>query len=127
MKNWRLALLAAVAALGLQACDVQVHTADTKVQPPQATLPEDTQLHAPATTTAAAAPPVEPATTVEATTIAQAPVQPDTAALGASGASPDAGTTSTATQTAPASAGSAAPTELQRFFEANEPKASATR
>jgi murein DD-endopeptidase MepM/ murein hydrolase activator NlpD len=42
MRNWRLTLLAAVAVLGLQACDQS--PPQTSVQPPQASLPDDTVL-----------------------------------------------------------------------------------
>lgn len=45
--NWRLTLLAAVAAMGLQACDQE--PARTAVTPPAASLPDSTVLNAPAT------------------------------------------------------------------------------
>jgi hypothetical protein len=53
MMRLRLTLLAAVAALGLQACDQSAPV--TTVQPPQASLPDDTVLRG---TETAAAPPV---------------------------------------------------------------------
>ena len=134
--DWRLGLLAAAAALSLQACDVQVHSdaANTTVQSPQASLPEDTKLNEPqtasvtpaadTTTNVATAPAPDaaasaamPATDATATT-AQAPLQPDTSALGAAPESPAAASTATT---------SAAPTELQRFFESNSPAAKADK
>ena len=150
MKNRQSLLLAALAALSLQACDVQVHSDTTRVQAPQAALPEDAQLRAPSTTIAMAPTPEQPAAVPEpaavappaaapeAVATAQAPVadapaampapapapetvaaHPETATLGAPAAAPEAAVNATA--------GIAAPTELQRFFEANAAKATAKR
>jgi hypothetical protein len=149
MKNWRLLLLAALAALSLQACDVQVHSGSTKVQEPQAALPEDTQLHAPATTIAVAPTPEQPAAPAEPVAAAPEPAadpaaalpalapampaevatQSETATLGAAAAVPEpaAPVTATATATAPVTASIAAPTELQRFFESNAARLAAKR
>ncbi|MCG2595082.1 hypothetical protein LZ009_20070 [Ramlibacter sp. XY19] len=149
MIDWRLGLLAAAAALSLQACDVQVHSSadNTKVQQPQASLPDNARLDGqqtaavtppPVDTTAAPAPdaaasaalpvpdttaqaPTQPDMTAQAPAqpdaTAQVPAQPDTSALGAPGATPAASTATT----------SAAPTELQRFFETNSPAAKAEK
>ena len=146
MKNWRPLLLAAAAALSLQACDVQVHSGDTKVQPPQATLPEDTKLNdqsaatpapAPVGTSVAQAPaaPAAPAAAPLPETTAQAPAAATdaSAALPAPAAdvtaqapsSPDTGTLGASA--APAATTTAAPTELQKFFENNAPAAKADK
>lgn len=74
MKNWRPFLLAALAALALQACEVQVNSGSTKVQEPRASLPEGTQLTVPANTTAAAPPPAQPVAPADASAAAQAAV-----------------------------------------------------
>ena len=144
--NWRPFVLATLAALSLQACDIQVNTAGTKVQAPQASLPEDAQLNAPAATAAVTPPPAapeapavtpEPAPATETTAqvpttapapevTAQVPAQPDTGTLGAPAATP--ATTSATPAATPEAAvqvstGAAAPTELGRFFEENAARA----
>lgn len=164
-----LILLAAVAALGLQACDVQVHdSGKTTVHEPQSAPAENTRLAAPEGQGAAASAPATiaaaPASAAaETTAAAPAPADATTAAAPASAATGstaaasapadtmaaasapastdnstastqpvDTGTTTaqaatpseTATMGASAASaatgdGSAAPTELQRFFEDN--------
>ena len=54
MKRWHLSLLAAAAALGLQACDQQPPR--TTVTPPTASLPDNAPLNAASSSTTAAAP-----------------------------------------------------------------------
>lgn len=148
MKNWRLSLLVAAAALGLQACDQQPPR--TTVTAPQTSLPDDTVLQA-TPGTATASPPVaaetQPTTSGDNVAVtAQAPASgasateaapatdpalagpvagtasttPETAAMGAQPAPAPAIATATATPAAPAVAtpeGTAAPTELSRFFD----------
>ena len=97
MRTWRLGLLAALAVLGLQACDQSAPV--TTVQPPQASLPDDTVLRGgEATNPPQAAAPVDSGTAPQAaapvdsgtppqvaTTPAPAaqPSAPETAAMGA--------------------------------------------
>ncbi|HET8747581.1 MAG TPA: hypothetical protein VFM98_18425, partial [Ramlibacter sp.] len=76
--RWQLALLAAVAALGLQGCDPS--PPQTTVQPPQASLPDDTVLPG-----SEGAPPQVAATPPQAQP-ATPPAQPQTNAMGAPGA-----------------------------------------
>lgn len=137
MKHWKLPLAAALAVIGLQACDVSVREEPrTTVTAPTASLPDNTPMNG----QPAAAPPAvagteattTPITSGDNTTAATpsgdnstaatppasadpalaAASSPDTAAMGAqSGLS------------APAASvpdGTAAPTELSRFLEASE-------
>ncbi len=132
MKHWKLPLAAALAVLGLQACDVSVREAPrTTVTPPTSSLPDSTPMNgqaatpapvAPATESTAAAPTTTPTTSGDnpaAATLPPAadPAQaaassPDTAAMGA-----QSGMTSPAVSVAD---GTAAPTELSRFLEESE-------
>ena len=142
MKHWKLPLAAALAVMGLQACDINVREAPrTTVNAPQSSLPDDAVLRpgaesqaqapaqAPATdpsTTAALPPGTQPQGPVDATPGA-APTPPDAATQSAQ--LPPGSDPQTAAMGAPPAAGGmgmpmagvqdgvAAPTELQRFFE----------
>ena len=122
MKPIRLTLAVAVAALGLQACDVSVKpqasssTPAATQQAQQPAAPVDStptpvqSTEAPATPSGA----TTPGAAADPSAAAQAPGAPETTAMGA--------------QPAPAPAvpdGIAAPTELAQFFEQNaiKPKA----
>ncbi|GAB3651460.1 peptidoglycan DD-metalloendopeptidase family protein [Ramlibacter alkalitolerans] len=135
MRTWRLTLLAAVAALGLQACDQS--PPQTSVQPPQASLPDDAVLNGtngsqapqvaatpPADGTqspqVAARPPADgttgpqPAATPETT--AEAP-PPSTSVMGAQpDANPQPAGAAAAPSQAPGGEGSAAMTEMWQAF-----------
>lgn len=121
MKNWKLTLLAAAAALGLQACDVSVNekpaepTASTTEPMPAPTASTEGTL--PPATTAAAAPdgslpPADPSTMAAQAT---PPASPDTGAMGAPGAM------GASMPAAPAD-GRAEDTELGRFVQENPVK-----
>ena len=133
MRRWQLSVLAAVAALGLQACDQSPPV--TTVQPPQASLPDDTVLRAPEEANAPQAAAPAPAADGTAPQVAEAPVVPpaqapaappaeappgQTNVMGAQPADPNApqqpaGAAAPAAQ-APAGQGSAAMTELWQFL-----------
>ena len=97
MRNWRLSLLAALAVLGLQACDQSPPV--TTVRPPQASLPEDTALRGTegSNPPQAAAPapvpaPADNGTTPQAAGTPAAPTEAPAAPTSAMGAPPaDAG------------------------------------
>jgi peptidoglycan LD-endopeptidase LytH len=127
MNAWRYSLVLALAAFGLAACDQQ--PSRTIVTAPQSSLPENTPVTAPADTTSAA-PPAAPggeggvATTTPttsgdntagatppATDLAAAPATSEMGAPAAGAPAMDAA--------ANVAAGTAAPTELQRFLEAS--------
>ena len=143
MKHWQLTLAAALAAAGLQACDVQVHEpARTTVNAPANSLPDNTPLNGQASTQAQAPAPVPsttaPPTSGDNTVAAGAAADPMAAASGpqdaASAGAPQAAAGADAPQAAasapetaamgaqatPSAAGTpdgvAAPTELSRFF-----------
>ena len=126
MKNWKLTLLAAAAALGLQACDVSVNekpaepTASTTEPMPAPTASTDSSSLPPATTAAAPAtaapegslPPADTSTMAAQT---PPPASPDTGAMGAPGATGS-------SMPAAAADGTAADTELGRFVQENPVK-----
>jgi murein DD-endopeptidase MepM/ murein hydrolase activator NlpD len=127
VKHWKLPLAAALAAIGLQACDVTVHEPPrTTVNAPQNSVPDDTQ-RAPATAAQSA-----DASTSTAAAGTPQPQQPTVPLDATPGAAPTTGTDASAqapsadpqaaTMGAPAAApmpadGVAAATELQRFLE----------
>jgi predicted component of type VI protein secretion system len=138
MKNWQLTLLAAAAALSLQACEVNVRSSAPQdsaatSQPAAATAeapspaPADTSANT-ASTVAATGPTgtptdassASPVASADTSTPAATPVSPDATAMGAASPVPAA-----APFAAPAAAsdGVAAPTELARFLEQNPPGA----
>lgn len=90
MKRWHLTLLAAAAALGLQACDQQPPR--TTVTPPTASLPDSAPLNAASSTTAAAPAPAP----AEA---APAPAVAPQAAASATATDPQAAASATGTPT----------------------------
>jgi len=96
MRDWRLALLAAAAVLALQACDQS--PPQTAVQPPQASLPDDTVLRG--------ADGTQPAAPVAATPPAADAALPQTNAMGAAATTP---------LQAPAGQGTAAMTEMWQW------------
>ena len=126
MKHWKLPLAAALAVLGLQACDVSVREAPrTTVTAPTSTLPDSTPMNgqpaatppAVAATEATTTPTTSGDNTTAATPAAADPAQaaasaPDTGAMGAQ-PGPSAPAVSV-------SDGTAAPTELSRFLEETE-------
>jgi peptidoglycan LD-endopeptidase LytH len=149
VKRWQWTLLAAAAALGLQACDQQASR--TSVTPPTASLPDNAPLGAASGTNTAAAPADAqstatnpqaaasgnlPTTTADTqpTTSGDNPQPPSASAdpAAAAASSPSAGDTvaapagaQTSSMGAPAATmagagvpdGTAAPTELARFFD----------
>jgi hypothetical protein len=132
MKTWQLSILAAAAAFGLQACDVNVRsaaqdgaatsevaqsspaaqdTASANSPAPTDTAPLSGDASATSGTTpsGSTALPVDPALTADGARLPPL-ASPDTGAMGAPGAAP----------AMPAGAdGAAAPTELARFLEEN--------
>ncbi|MBC5783269.1 hypothetical protein H8N03_09960 [Ramlibacter sp. USB13] len=121
MKTWSLALLAAAAALSLQACDVTVH--DASKEQASSSVSEPAPAPAPADTTSVASseapqPATQPAAEAPAAgasapsdTTMSAPQQPGTSEMGG----PAMGTGSMPTDNV--AAGVAAPTELERFLQ----------
>ncbi|MEJ8838209.1 M23 family metallopeptidase [Ramlibacter sp. AN1133] len=133
MRRWHLTLLAAVAALGLQACDQS--PPQTTVQAPRASLPDDTVLHgtdsanapqAAATPPTGATPPVAatpPAENASASEVAAAPPaasESPAAQTSAMGAPPEANAQQPSAAAAPGQApggqGTAAMTEMWQAF-----------
>lgn len=114
MKTVRLSFAAALAALGLQACDVSVQPqASTSASTQQAQQPAAPVDATPAPVQSTPAPASTPVAAGDSSAAAPAPAAPETAAMGAQPAA----------QAVPD--GVAAPTELAQFFEQNaiQPKA----
>lgn len=126
MKHWKLPLAAALAVIGLQACDVSVREEPrTTVTAPTSTLPDSTPMNGQPAATPPAVAAAESTTTpttsgdnpTAATPAAADPAQaaasaPDTGAMGAQ-SGPSAPAVSVPD-------GTAAPTELSRFLEETE-------
>jgi murein DD-endopeptidase MepM/ murein hydrolase activator NlpD len=123
VKHWKLPLAAALAVIGLQACDVSVREdARTTVTPPTSSLPDSTPMNGQPAATPPAVAGAEPTTTPTTSgdnPLAAAPPAADPALAAAS--SPD--TAAMGAQPEPAAPavsvpdGTAAPTELARFLE----------
>lgn len=143
MKHWNLPLAAALAVIGLQACDVSVREEPrTSVTAPTSSLPDSTPMNGqPATTPPAVAgtestTPAPVAGTESTTTpttsgdntVAAAPAPSADPALAAA-SSPDTAAMGAQPGQSPAAAsvpdGTAAPTELSRFLEETERRANA--
>ena len=126
MKTWQLSILAAAAALGLQACDVSVRdaapqdSAATSQPAPESSAPQVTSQPAPAAAASDSTTLPSDAPTTVSSTPSPAPSSPDTAAMGAAAG---AGTAPLGAPAMPAVAdGAAAPSELARFLEENPVK-----
>jgi peptidoglycan LD-endopeptidase LytH len=129
MRNWRIALLAVVAVMGLQACDQS--PPQTSVQPPQASLPDDAQLRGGEGANppqAAVMPPADSGTAPQATGTPPAPGEAPPQVAGTAAPSAEAASAPTsvmgaqpdpAAQQAPAAPGgqgTAAMTEMWQAF-----------
>jgi murein DD-endopeptidase MepM/ murein hydrolase activator NlpD len=119
MTRWRLTLLAAVAALVLQACDQS--PPQTTVQSPQASLPDDTVLRGNAANNGAQVAVAPPASNASAPEVASAPPPATTEApnpqTNAMGAPPEQNLQQApAPAQAPGGQGTAAMTELWQFL-----------
>jgi murein DD-endopeptidase MepM/ murein hydrolase activator NlpD len=120
MRNWRLTLLAAVAVLGLQACDQS--PPQTAVERPQASLPDNAVLRGNAANppqVAAAPAPAENASAPQVASTPPAPAGSPNPSTNAMGGPPETNPQQAPAQTmqaAPGGQGTAAMTELWQAF-----------
>lgn len=141
MKKLSLSLLAAAAALALQACDVRVHDAPSSgssaavsEQPAPASSSESTTASSDTSTTTAASSASAPAGSasmpadqtagagMQSPSLESPPLSPNTSEMGANApAQPGGAQLGTAPAMDATAGGAAAPTELARFLEQNPP------
>ena len=140
MKKLSLSLLAAAAALALQACDIRVHdtpssgsTAAVSEQPAPASSSESTTASSDTSTTTAASSASAPAGSasmpadqtagagMQSPSLESPPLSPNTSEMGANAPAQPGAQFGTAPAMDATAGGTAAPTELARFLEQNPP------